>query len=52
MLIKLQKVIQFNSQGIIDTGQIGKVLKNCPKSVPNRQKRGIFIQNGTYRFKT
>ena len=29
----IQKVIQFNSQGIIDTGQIGKVPKNCPKSV-------------------
>ena len=29
----IQKIIQFNSQEIIDTGQIGKVPKNCPKSV-------------------
>ena len=25
--------------------------KNCPKSVQNRQKRGLFIKNGKYRFK-
>jgi len=31
-------MIQFNSQGTIDTGPIGKVPKNCPKSVQNRQK--------------
>ena len=47
----IQKIIQFNSQGIIDTGRIGKVPKNCPKSVQNRQKRGLFIKNGKYRFK-
>ena len=34
----IQKMIQFNSQGIIDTGRMGKVPKNCPKSVQNRQK--------------
>ena len=34
----IQKIIQFNSQGIIDTGWMGKVPKNCPKSVQNRQK--------------
>ena len=34
----IQKIIQFNSQGTIDTGPIGKVPKNCPKSVQNRQK--------------
>ena len=33
----IQKIIQFNSQGIINAGQIGKVPKNCPKSVQNRQ---------------
>ena len=38
----IQKIIQFNSQGIIDTGRIGKVPKNCPKSVQNRQKKGGF----------
>ena len=47
----IQKIIQFNSQGIIDTGQIGKGPKNCPKSVQIRQKRGLFIKNGKYRFK-
>ena len=47
----IQKIIQLNSQGIIDTGRIGKVPKNCPKSVQNRQKRGLFIKNGKYRFK-
>ena len=40
----IQKIIQFNSQGIIDTGRIGKVPKNCPKSVQNRQKKGTFHQ--------
>ena len=47
----LSDSIQFNSQGIIGTGYIGKVPKNCPKSVQNRQKRGLFIKNGKYRFK-
>ena len=40
----IQKIIQFNSQGIIDTGRIGKVPKNCPKSVKNRQGKGAFHQ--------
>ena len=31
----IQKIIQFNNQGIIDTGRIGRVPKNCPKSVQN-----------------
>ena len=35
-------MIQFNSQGIMDTGQIGKGPKNCPKSVKYRQKKGGF----------
>ena len=43
--------IQFNIQGIIDTGSVGKVPKIWPKSVQNRQKRGLFIKNGRYRFK-
>ena len=47
----IQKMIQLKSQGIIDTGQIGKVPKNCPKSVQIRQKRGLFIKIGKYRFK-
>ena len=48
----IQKIIQFNSQGIIVTGRIGKVPKNCQKSVKNRQKkRGLFTKNGKYRFK-
>ena len=47
----IQKIIQFNSQGMINTGLIGKVPKNWPKSVQNRQKRGLFIKNGKYRFK-
>ena len=47
----IQKIIQFNSQGIINTGRMGKLLKNCPKSVQNRQKRRLFIKNGKYRFK-
>ena len=34
--------IQFNSQGIIGTGRIKKVPKNCPKSVQYRQKKGDF----------
>ena len=38
----IQKIIQFNSQEIINTGQIGKVPKNCPKSVQNRQREGDF----------
>ena len=29
----IQKIISFNSQGIIDTSRIGKVSKNYPKSV-------------------
>ena len=44
----IQKIIQFNSQGLFDTGRIGKVPENCPKSVQNRQKRGLFIKNGKY----
>ena len=28
----IQKIIQFNSQAIIDTGQIRKIPKKCPKS--------------------
>ena len=48
----IQKIIQFNSQGIIDTGRIVKVPKNCPKGVQNRQKRGLFINNGKYRLKS
>ena len=40
----IQKIIQFNSQGLFDTGQIGKVPENCPKSVQNRQKKGSFHQ--------
>ena len=47
----IQKIIQFNSQGIINTGRMGKLPKNCLKSVQNRQKRGFFIKNGKYRFK-
>jgi len=47
----IQKIIQFNSQGIIDTGRIEKVPKNYPKSVQIRQKRGLFVKNGKYRFK-
>ena len=27
----IQKIIQFNSQGLFDTGRIGKVPENCPK---------------------
>ena len=27
----IQKIIQFNSQGIINTGRMGKVPKKCPK---------------------
>ena len=46
-----QKIIQFNSQRIIDTSRIGKVPKNCPKSVQSRPKRGVFIKNGKYQFK-
>ena len=45
----IQKINQFNIQGIIDTGWIGKVPQNCPKSVQNRHKRGLFIKNGKYR---
>ena len=43
----IQNIIQFNSQGMINTGRIGKV----PKNVQNRQKRGLIIKNGKYRFK-
>ena len=40
----IQKIVQFNSQGIIDTDQIGKLPKNC-QSVQNRQKKeGVFRQ--------
>ena len=41
----IQKIFQINSQGIIDTGRIGKVPKNCPISVQNKQKRGLFMKN-------
>ena len=37
----IQKIIQFNSQGIIDTGRIGKVPNDCPRSVQIRQKGGF-----------
>ena len=47
----IQNIIQFNSQGMINTGRIGKMPKNWPKSVQNRQKRGLIIKNGKYRFK-
>ena len=29
----IQKIILFNSQGVINTGRVGKVPENCPKSV-------------------
>ena len=45
----IQKIIQFNCKGIIDTGRIGKVPKKCPKTLQNRQKRGLFIKNGKCR---
>ena len=32
----IQKIIQFNSQDIIDTGQIGKVPKNCKVKVDQK----------------
>jgi len=44
----IQKIIQFNSQGIINTGRMGKVPKNYTKCVQNRQKTGLFIKNGKY----
>ena len=47
----IQKIIQFISQGIIDTGRMGKVPKNYLKNVQNRLKKGLFIKNGKYRFK-
>ena len=47
----IQNIIQFNSQGMINTGRLRKVPKNWPKSVQNRQKRGLIIKNGKYRFK-
>ena len=47
----IQNIIQFNSQGMINTGRIGKVPKNWPKSVQNRQKRGLIIKNGKYQLK-
>ena len=37
----IQKMIQFNSQGIMDTGQTGKGPKNCQKSVKIDQKGGF-----------
>ena len=37
----IQKSIKFNSQEIIDTGRIGKVPNDCPKSVQIRQKGGF-----------
>ena len=44
----IQKIIHFNSQGIIDTGRIEKVPKCCPKCVQNGQKGGLSIKNGNY----
>ena len=45
-------LIQFNSQGIMDTGRIGKVPKKCPKRQKKGgtflQKRQISIQNTIY----
>ena len=38
----IQKIIRFNSQEIIYTGRMGKVPKNCPKSVQNNRKWGLF----------
>ena len=40
----IQKKIQFNSKGIINTGRLGKVPKNCPKSAQNRQKGGFSLK--------
>ena len=34
----IQKMIQFISQGIIDTGRMGKVPKNYLRNVQNRLK--------------
>ena len=48
----IQKLIQFNSQGIMDPGGIGsaqKLPKKCPKQAT--KKKGIFFKNGKYRFK-
>ena len=42
----IQKMIQFISQVIIDTGQMGKVPENYLKNVQNRLKKGLFIKNG------
>ena len=36
----IQKEIQFNSKGIIDTGPIGKVPKNCPTGLKIDLKGG------------
>ena len=47
----IQKIIQFISQGIFDTGGMGKVPKNYLKNVQNRLKKGLFIKNGKYRIK-
>ena len=46
----IEKIIQFNSHGIINTGQIGKVPKIAQK-VSKIEKRGLFIKNGKYCFK-
>ena len=35
-ILLIQKKIQFNSQGIIDTGRIGKVPKNPTNPVVHR----------------
>ena len=35
-------MIQFNSQGIMDTGRKGKGPKNCPKSVKKKKEKGAF----------
>ena len=44
----IQKIIQFNSQGIIDTGRIGKVPKIDQKVSKIDKKGGFFIKNGKY----
>ena len=44
-------IIQFISQGTIDTGRMGKVPKKYLKNVHYRLKKGLLIKNGKYRFK-
>ena len=40
----IQKIIQFISQGIIDTGQMGKVPKNYQTKMSKMTKKGAFHQ--------